>query len=271
MSVISVILPIFNAQKFLADCLESLRNQTYTDFQVLMIDDGSVDKSLEIIQQYCELDKRFKYRSRENHGLVATLNELLAWANTDLIARMDADDIAYPERFSRQVQLIKDHDLDIVGSSITEFSGIFGEKSYLAREIYYPASHSEIELFTLFKSPFAHPSVIFKKSFLESKNLHYTKNFKTCEDYDLWVNMLQAGARCSNIQEPLLYYRVHDTQKSKRESTQLKEEFKTISRKYFEKYLNRTDHFKNLLNNKYLILKYIRLRLRLVLEKKDIN
>ena len=105
--LVSVLLPIYNAGPYLAAALESILRQDYRRLEVIAIDDGSSDNSLEILERYRQADSRVSIISRENRGLVATLNEGLAVTRGELVARMDADDIAYPWRLSRQVALFE--------------------------------------------------------------------------------------------------------------------------------------------------------------------
>ena len=104
--LVSIILPIFNAGKHLRSCIRSLQWQDYANFEIIAIDDGSTDGSWDVLREYAEADPRLIVRTRENRGLIATLNEAIPLCQGDFIARMDADDIAYPERFAQQVEKI---------------------------------------------------------------------------------------------------------------------------------------------------------------------
>lgn len=116
---ISVIMSVYNAERYLADALMSILGQSFTDFEFLILDDGSHDNSLSIIKQYAAQDERIVIISRENKGLIVSLNEMLAMARAPLIARMDADDISLPHRFAEQLAFLNDHpDHGVVGGQI---------------------------------------------------------------------------------------------------------------------------------------------------------
>ena len=122
--LVSVLLPVYNAEPYLAAALESILKQDYRRLEIIAIDDGSRDRSLEIMRRYQQADDRITIVSRENRGLIATLNEGLTLAKGDLIARMDADDISYPWRLSRQVSLFqRQPELALCGSGIDTLLG----------------------------------------------------------------------------------------------------------------------------------------------------
>ena len=117
MTTVSVLLPVFNREPFLRQAIESILAQSFAEFELLILDDGSTDASLGTIKSLTAVDPRIRFESRANRGLVATLNELLDKAKGDFIARMDADDVAAPERFARQLdQCAQDARLLAVGS-----------------------------------------------------------------------------------------------------------------------------------------------------------
>lgn len=122
--LISVILPVYNGEKYLKEAIESILNQTYTNFEFIIIDDGSKDSSLEIIKEYEKEDERIVAVSRENKGLIATLNEGIEKAKGKYIARMDQDDISLPNRFEEQLKIMEnDKEIVVCGSWIN----VFGE------------------------------------------------------------------------------------------------------------------------------------------------
>ena len=116
--LISVCMPVYNAKRYLGEAVESILSQTFRDFEFLIIDDGSTDRSLAILQRYAAQDARIRLSSEPNAGYVVRLNEMLHQARGDLIARMDADDVALPERFARQVEFLRSHpEVDVVGGA----------------------------------------------------------------------------------------------------------------------------------------------------------
>jgi glycosyltransferase involved in cell wall biosynthesis len=202
--LISVLMPVFNAELFLKDSIESILNQTINDFEFIIINDGSTDSSLDIIQKYSKLDNRIKCYSRENRGLVDTLNHGIMLARGKWIARMDADDIAYPNRFSETVSMLNKSGAQICGSWIQILGGNY------VRSIRYPESNRAIQLGLLFGTTFAHPT-IFISSNLAKHNL-YDRLYEGAEDYELWTRLSLLGVKMTNVQNILVKYRIHSTQ-----------------------------------------------------------
>ena len=111
-------MPVYNAKRYLEEAIESILGQTFRDFEFLIIDDGSTDRSLAILKRYAAQDARIRLSSRTNAGYVVRLNEMLHQARGDLVARMDADDVALPERFAQQVEFLRSHpEVDVVGGA----------------------------------------------------------------------------------------------------------------------------------------------------------
>ncbi len=205
---ISVLLPIYNGEKYLVEAIDSILAQTFTDFELIVIDDGSTDGTLAILQHYQTLDSRIRLVSRENKGLVATLNEGVNLARGKWLARMDQDDIALPQRFERQLQWLAQTGADICGSWVQFFGA--SDQSILK----HPQTDAAIKTELLFMSAFAHPSVIMKTALV--KQLYYDSQFENAEDYDLWERVARAGWQMTNVPEVLLHYRQHASQISSR-------------------------------------------------------
>lgn len=204
--IISVILPVFNAEKYIKEAVQSIIDQTFGDFELIIINDGSTDGSLEILEQFKALDKRVVLITRENQGLVKTLNEGVSIASGQWIARMDADDIALSNRFECQMQWLMQNNLDICGSWVS----LFGTAD--KRILKHSQTDAAIKMEMLFGTPFAHPSVIMKKELV--KKLLYDIAWEKCEDYDLWERAARAGWRMGNVPKVLLLYRQHSSQVS---------------------------------------------------------
>ena len=201
--IISVVMPVYNGEKYLDESIQSILNQTYKDFELIIINDGSADNSLEIIEKYKQLDKRIVVISRENKGLIKSLNEAIEQSKGSYIARMDADDISLPTRFEEQLKFMKDEKLDMCGSWVEPFEN---DKSF---DIWkYPENHNNISFRLFFVSSFAHPSVMFKSDVF--KVLKYEN--EVAEDYRLWCDMVINGFKLGNIQKVLLKYRFHENQ-----------------------------------------------------------
>lgn len=202
--LISVAMPVYNGEKYLAEAIDSILAQTFTDFEFIIIDDGSTDNSLSVLQAYEKRDSRIRLISRENRNLVATLNEIIDLARGKWIARMDQDDISLPQRFERQLEWLHSTGADISGTWVQRFGTLDRRVVRLSQ------SDEAVKMEMLFCSPFAHPSVVMRASLL--KLLRYDDEWERAEDYDLWVRAAEAGWRMTNVQEVLLLYRVHKSQ-----------------------------------------------------------
>lgn len=211
---ISVAMSVYNGERFLSEAIESVLAQTWHDFEFLILDDGSRDRSLEIIQRHAAADPRIKVIARENRGLVASLNQLLAEAQAPLVARMDADDICAPQRFERQIAFLAarpDH-------------GVIGSLSYDIDEngeffpLYtgeHPLTHEEFLQHIAVNGPLlAHPTVMYRRDVVLAAG-GYHAAFRHCEDYDLWLRLAHR-TKIANLPERLLRYRHYAGQVSNR-------------------------------------------------------
>ncbi|MCK8073694.1 glycosyltransferase [Vibrio sp. 1CM23M] len=210
---VSILIPCYNASKYIKGCIDSLLLQSMGDFEIVIVDDGSTDSSLEIIKSYS--DKRIKLIDLEkNVGITNALNVGLRYCEGQFIARMDADDIALPYRLSKQVDYLEKHpDYIAVGSSIINFDE-FGNESLIP----YPESNMDIisNLF-LFERTICHPSVMFRRSIVTNSKLEYSKKYIHCEDLYFWYQLSKLG-KLHNIQEPLIKYYRHTEQISSKYS-----------------------------------------------------
>jgi len=202
--LISVVMPVFNAERYVEEAVRSMLAQTVTDFELILLNDGSTDGTLPLLQQLQAQDDRIILVSRENRGLVATLNEGLALAQGQWIARMDADDIALAHRFERQLQWLEQTGADICGTGVQFFGA--NEK----RILMHPCGDVAIKIALFFGSVFAHPTVMMRATL--AKQLGYEPAWEKCEDYDLWQRAAQAHWKMANVPEVLLMYRVHEAQ-----------------------------------------------------------
>lgn len=224
--LISVVLPVYNGEKYLTEAIESILAQTFTDFELLLIDDGSTDGSLHVLRKYESCDSRVRVITRENRGLVTTLNEGVDMALGMWLARMDQDDIALPHRLERQLEWLKKTGADIAGSWVRRF-GSSDKRLVKLRQ-----SDEAIKMEMLFCSPFAHPSVMMRTLLI--KQLHYDKAWEKAEDYDLWERAAEAGWKMANVPEELLLYRQHGKQISTITSMQQQQQTLKIQRRYWK-------------------------------------
>jgi glycosyltransferase involved in cell wall biosynthesis len=203
---ISVLMPVYNGGAFLEEAMESILGQDYREFELIVINDGSTDNTEEIIQKLS--DNRIVYvRNEKNLGLIASLNRGLELAKGDFIARMDADDIALPERFSKQMELFaKDTDTVVVSSDYIFLKD--GKESPVTNF----NDSDELKAVLLFSPCFAHPTVMIRNVF-SNKSLGYDPTFIHAEDYRLWTELAEYG-KFQNVSSPLLKYRSHPAQVS---------------------------------------------------------
>jgi len=204
---ITVLMPVYNGEKYLKEAIESILSQTFADFEFFIINDGSTDNSVDIIKSYS--DKRIIFiENEQNIGLPATLNKGIDLARSKYIARMDQDDISLSERLEKQFYFMeKNHDIDICGSWIK----FFGEQNFVAK---YAKTHREIMSNSFSSSPMAHPTVFFRKKSFDKYNLRYNSTLKFSEDYELWIRALKY-LKFANLQEVLLNYRISPNQMTK--------------------------------------------------------
>jgi glycosyltransferase involved in cell wall biosynthesis len=215
---ISVAMSVYNGERFLAEAIESVLAQTLGDFEFLILDDGSRDGSRDIVDFHATRDKRIRAISRENRGLVASLNQLLELAQAPLVARMDADDACMPNRFERQFAFLTEHpDHGVVGSWCEEIDE-YGRPSPTCT-IDHPVSHEAfLEAIEAGGALMAHPSVMFRRDIVRSVG-GYHGAFRHCEDYDLWLR-LATVTRLANLPERLIRYRHSEGQVSVRHATE---------------------------------------------------
>ena len=203
---------VYNGEKYLKQAVESILQQTFNDFEFIIINDGSTDKSLEILKEFERKDGRIKIISRGNRGLVYSLNEGIKNARGEYVARMDADDISRLERLEKQLRYMQENTLAICG---TWAEGVDSHGMKI-KDMDYPPRANNIKGFTLLHNPFIHPSVMFRKDVFE-KVRGYRKIFNLAEDHELWTRMIFTY-NADNIPERLLKYRLHDGQITRRKN-----------------------------------------------------
>jgi glycosyltransferase involved in cell wall biosynthesis len=204
---VTVLLPAYNAEAWIRGAVDSIIDQSLSDFELLVIEDGSIDKTGQILSQYTDARIRL-IRHETNRGLIASLNEGLDLAGGSFIARMDADDVAHPKRLERQVAFMRSNpEVGICGTWFV----ITGEGE--PKRVCPPTSHEDMAAALFFRSPFGHPTVMMRRSFLEETGLRYRAETRHAEDFDFWVRAREK-TRFANIAEYLLEYRVHKAQVS---------------------------------------------------------
>lgn len=203
---VSFVVPVYNAASYLSEALESVLMQTFANFELIAVDDGSTDCSLTILRQIAKRDPRLRIVSRPNTGIVGALNDGLAAAKGEFIARMDADDLSLPTRLERQLAYLQAHPACIaLGSAV-----LFTDPRGRPLKVYSPPlSHAEIEseLAGGNGGALIHPTVVFRREPLLRCGA-YRQRYNFIEDLDLYVRLLEVG-ELANLPEVLLHYRQH--------------------------------------------------------------
>lgn len=204
MPKISVIMPVYNGEAYLREAIDSILGQTYTDFEFIIIDDGSTDSSPEIVRSYEDSRIRF-YQNEHNMGVAATLNRGLDLATGEYIARMDADDISLPERFAKQAAYMDTHqNIAVCGCGIRLIGARTGKRIFAQ-------TPEQMKVDMLFSCGLAHPTVMMRGTVFGGKGLHYDPAFSKMEDYALWAETLKRYEIVC-IPEILFQYRIHPNQ-----------------------------------------------------------
>lgn len=203
-------MPVYNGEKYLDQAIQSLLNQTFRDFTLIAINDGSSDNSLHILRRYEEFDNRVLVLNQSNSGVAETLNRGLNIATGKYIARMDCDDVSLPLRFEKQFNFMETNpEVAICGTWVKTL----GEAK---QRIWNPPTrHEEITFYNLFESAILHPTIIMRRKSIIENNLFYDPTYIHAEDYELWVRASKV-VNLANISEVLLLYRLHSNQIGKK-------------------------------------------------------
>lgn len=199
---VSIILPVFNAELTLDAAIDSLLAQTHSNFELIVLDDGSTDSSLNIIKHYASIDQRVRFISRENKGLAMTLNELIENCSNDIVFRMDADDISTRDRLYNQLEFLNENpEVIVVGGQIDFFS-----QDRRCDAFKMPLSHDEIvEGLTQGRFPICHPAIAFRRQAALDCGLYSVS--VAGEDLDFFLRMSEKGM-LANIPQKVLSYRI---------------------------------------------------------------
>ena len=231
---VSILMPVYNAKNYLKESIESILNQTFSNFEFIIIDDASNDGSLVIIDFYKQRDSRIKVFSNPcNLGIIDNLNKGIQNISTDYIARMDADDIAFPDRIEQQIKFLEENpNISVLGTNMIQID----HNSKIIKPIILSSESLLIKWNLFFWNPIAHPTVMIRSSLIEDIG-GYNKNFLHIEDYELW---LRASEKYDfyNLNKVLLYYRVHSTNISVSFENEQIESFKSLSKNYISKLID---------------------------------
>jgi glycosyltransferase involved in cell wall biosynthesis len=202
--VISVVMSVYNTEKYIAESIESVLNQTFSNFEFIIVEDCCTDNTLEIIKKYQHIDNRIIILSnKENIGLTKSLNKAIDFSKGKYIARMDADDICTENRFEIQYNYLeKNTDIGLCGSWCENF----GDKSGISK---FNQSHNSIKFGLLFQCQFCHSTIMFRSELYKKYYLKYNEEFITAQDFELWSRMITV-TKAINLPIPLLKIRFHN-------------------------------------------------------------
>lgn len=229
---ISVIMPNYNGEKFIAEAIESILNQTFTDFEFIIIDDCSTDDSWKIIQEYTKKDERIiALKNEKNLWVSKTRNLWIEWASGEFIALMDSDDISFSDRFDKQVKFLeKNSKVWIVWWSIE----IIDEDNHKIWERHYNLSDIEIRNKLFRYSPFCHPSVMVRRKIL-IKTWWYIESLSLWEDYELYFR-IWIYSEFANLSDFVLRYRMSSTNSTSTKLHEMEDKTLEIRKKAVKEY-----------------------------------
>jgi glycosyltransferase involved in cell wall biosynthesis len=205
---VSVLMPCYNAAKTLDEALDSLVGQTLHDYELVAVDDGSSDATLAILQQRARTDARIRVLTQPHQGIIAALNTGLKACRADLIARMDADDRAHPQRLEMQLAFLQAHpEVALVGCRVAGFPPEQVRQGFRVYLEWQNAllSDEDVRREMFVESPLAHPSVLFRREWVARVGGYQDNGW--AEDYDMWLRLYLAGARFAKLPEVLLEWR----------------------------------------------------------------
>lgn len=241
--MVTVLMSVYNGERFLREAIDSILDQTFTNFEFLIVNDGSTDKSVEIIESY--KDTRIRLINNEkNLKLIASLNKGISLARGKYIARMDCDDISMPDRLEKEVNFLESSlDYGLVGTYYTVIDGE-GKEQY---NVSYPSSNELIKLFLSLNCPLAHGSIMGRTE-LFKQNLYGSEESYAVEDYELWTRMSKV-TKIHNIPEYLFKYRVYGESFSDSKTQLMYNQTLEISKKL---YINNKNEYKQLVKKQIL-------------------
>lgn len=212
---VSVLMPIYNRQDFLNESLDSILTQTYENFELILVNDGSTDQTEEIILS--KNDKRIRYlKNSKNLGIVKSLNKGLYFSTGEFVARMDSDDVSLSHRIETQINyLVENSNTDILGAALQ--IGVERANSNANSNIdgSFPVVGNEYHKINLLRfCTLAHPTVVFKRESFLKNNLYYDRNSQYAEDYKLWADASINNLIIEDLTEELVIYGIHDKQLS---------------------------------------------------------
>ncbi len=224
---ISVLMAAHNNEQYLSLAIESILDQSFRDFELIIVDDCSGDGSWEVLRRYARRDQRIRIiRNAENMGLSKSLNKGLEVARGKYIARMDDDDVAMPDRFALQLDYLEANRLVLCGGWFRTIGCLRN------RTVKYPVDDEDIRIYMMFQSPFMHPAILMEKKVLQEVG-GYSADYPYAEDYKLFARVSQKG-RIGNMPAVLHRYRLHRNRVSNKYNTTQMQSAHRVRREYLE-------------------------------------
>jgi glycosyltransferase involved in cell wall biosynthesis len=224
--LVSIVIPTYNAEKYLKECIDSVMNQTMHDFELIFIDDGSTDSTKDIILSYD--DDRIVYINKKHSGIVDSLNFGLNRSQGDYIIRLDADDVMLPHRLSHQTKLMSEKNIDVLGGGFIWWHPEHPEQdSAFSNNMGYITMEHMIQ-----GNKLAHPCMCFKRNSIMSLPYRYEGYYKHAEDYKLWLTALSHGLKLYSDGEIITKYRQHDEQITKTKNAEMTRSAQIAARAY---------------------------------------
>ena len=208
---ISVVCTVYNAERYINESLDSILGQTFQEFELILVNDGSTDNSDALLKVYADAHSNVSLlENKYNEGVPVSRNRAMLFASGDYIAIHDADDVSLPERLEREIEYLESHpEITFMGSHAIKI----GPKGSIMGSMVYPPKDTEtaFKYITRFKlNPIIDPSSIFKKDTILQNGAYSMKpELRTVQDFELWCRLLSRGYLLSNIQEPLIKYRIN--------------------------------------------------------------
>ena len=231
---VSILMPVFNAEETLAECLDSIFLQTLQDFEIIAVNDFSTDRSVEILRSYH--DSRIHVVDNQNKGIVSALNSGLKLCQSDFVARMDADDVMYAQRLEKQFDVLSNKpDITLCATQARKFPEKIIKSGYIEYMRWQNAclTRQDIQNQIYIESPFAHPSVMFRKSRVTELGAYRDGEFP--EDYELWLRLFHAGESMMKLDEVLVDWRESDNRLSRTSSRYSEAAFEKLRAEYLVK------------------------------------
>lgn len=236
--LVSVVIPVYNGEKYIEETIKSILNQTYPNFELILVNDCSPDNSHLILHKYEKLDKRVKnVKNQKNIGISSTINNGITHARGKYLAMSDQDDISYPTRFEKEVGFLESHeDFGMVGSCFDNID----DKGNIINSFDPPLNETDFYWWMIFSSPVCAPSVMVRMSCLRENNIEFRSEFDLTQDYDVWSRLCKVS-KGINLKDKLTGYRLHSEQNTSTSFAKQQERATQVTIRELAYYLKRED------------------------------